>query len=107
MPFCLGDTKVLTAKDKKELYAMDLEWSETVDGVQLLEIAIIPLALRMDPFFSYIRPSNASTLKPTIFKFMRVKKKTDRMHSFLTTLGPFCEFCWCCFYLQQNRNCVL
>ena len=74
--FCLGDTIVLTAKDKKELYAMDLEWSETAGGVQLLEMAIIPLALKMDPLFSYIRPSNASTLKSTIFQFLRVKKKT-------------------------------
>lgn len=59
-----------------QFYALDVEWSEKEGIIQPLEIGVAPISKRGETIFSYIRPSDEEKLRNTIFKFLRVKKKT-------------------------------
>lgn len=62
--------------DSLQYYALDVEWSEKDGTIQPLEIGVTPVSKHGETIFSYIRPSDEENLRNTIFKFLRVKKKT-------------------------------
>ena len=64
--------------DSVQLYILDMEWSEKKGQIQPLEIGVVPVDTEIDPFFSLIRPIDEASLKPTIFSFLKTKKKTFR-----------------------------
>ena len=62
-----------TAK-KTKLYALDMEWSELDGFIQPMEIGLLPIWKRADPYFSLISPSDTDRLNTRIFGFLRQKK---------------------------------
>ena len=62
-----------TAKRIK-LYALDMEWSKQEGLVQPLEIGLLPMEGKEDPYFSLIAPSDVERLQTRVFGFLRQKK---------------------------------
>ena len=66
-----------TAKQTK-LYALDMEWSEQDGFVQPLEIGLLSMEKKTDPYFSLIAPSDEERLRESVFGFLRQKKASFR-----------------------------
>ena len=62
-----------TAK-KTKLYALDMEWSEQEGLVQPLEIGLLSMEEKTEPYFSLIAPSDEEKLHTRVFGFLREKK---------------------------------
>lgn len=62
-----------TAK-KTKLYALDMEWSEREGFVQPLELGLLSMEEKTDPYFSLIAPSDEERLHTRVFGFLREKK---------------------------------
>ena len=61
---------------RTKLYALDMEWSDLDGFIQPLEIGLLPMWKKVDPYFSLIAPSDADRMNTRIYSFLRQKKKT-------------------------------